>query len=58
MVADELRRQADEFIDLVGLSSKIGRDPNERQERAQKFHPERRPANAVTAGYDEDVLDD
>jgi uncharacterized LabA/DUF88 family protein len=27
MVADELRRQADVFIDLVDLKSKFGRDP-------------------------------
>ena len=27
MVADELRRQADEFIDIVVLQNKIGRDP-------------------------------
>src|SRR3712207_4591192 len=33
MVADELRRQADEFIDLVHLIPKIGRDPSERPER-------------------------
>jgi uncharacterized LabA/DUF88 family protein len=33
MVADELRRQADEFIDLVSLQSKIGRDPSERMGR-------------------------
>jgi uncharacterized LabA/DUF88 family protein len=26
MVADELRRQADVFIDLIGLQSKLGRD--------------------------------
>jgi uncharacterized LabA/DUF88 family protein len=30
MIADELRRQADVFIDLVELRSKIGRDPLER----------------------------
>ncbi len=30
MVADELRRQADEFIDIVQLQNKIGRDANER----------------------------
>src|SRR3982074_2162945 len=35
MVADELRRQADEFVDLVTLQSKIGRDPSERAVRAQ-----------------------
>ena len=33
MVADELRRQADQFIDIVELQSKIGRDPNERPAR-------------------------
>lgn len=30
MIADELRRQADEFIDLVQLLSKIGRDTGDR----------------------------
>ena len=30
MIADELRRQADVFIDLVELRSKIGRDPSDR----------------------------
>jgi uncharacterized LabA/DUF88 family protein len=30
MIADELRRQADVFTDLVKLQSKIGRDPSER----------------------------
>jgi uncharacterized LabA/DUF88 family protein len=33
MVADELRRQADEFIDIVQLVPRIGRDPAERTER-------------------------
>jgi uncharacterized LabA/DUF88 family protein len=36
MVADELRRQADEFIDLAHLIPKIGRDPAERSERAPR----------------------
>jgi uncharacterized LabA/DUF88 family protein len=35
MVADELRRQADEFIDLVHLMPRIGRDPSERLARAE-----------------------
>src|SRR5262249_35066171 len=35
MVADELRRQADEFVDLVSLQARIGRDPAERAMRAQ-----------------------
>jgi uncharacterized LabA/DUF88 family protein len=30
MVADELRRQADAFVDLVELRSKVSRDPLER----------------------------
>jgi uncharacterized LabA/DUF88 family protein len=34
MVADELRRQADHFIDLANLSGRISRDPNERPMRA------------------------
>ena len=33
MVADELRRQADVFLDIVELQSKIGRDPAERAPR-------------------------
>ncbi|MBA5776644.1 NYN domain-containing protein [Stappia sp. F7233] len=34
MIADDLRRQADHFIDLASLSNKIGRDPSERPARA------------------------
>jgi uncharacterized LabA/DUF88 family protein len=33
MVADELRRQADIFLDIVELQGKIGRDPGERAAR-------------------------
>lgn len=40
MVADDLRRQADEFIDLAHLATRVGRDPAERQAR----YVERRPA--------------
>jgi uncharacterized LabA/DUF88 family protein len=43
MVADELRRQADEFIDITHLAPKIGRDPVDRPERSQKPQ-DRRPA--------------
>ncbi len=39
MIADELRRQADEFIDLINLSAKIGRDPSERTQRYQDRRP-------------------
>ncbi len=33
MVADELRRQCDQFVDIVELQGKIGRDPSERPVR-------------------------
>ncbi|MFI4996204.1 MAG: NYN domain-containing protein [Hyphomicrobiales bacterium] len=36
MVADELRRQADEFIDLAHMQKLIGRDPAERAERGER----------------------
>ncbi|WP_127089226.1 NYN domain-containing protein [Aquabacter cavernae] len=36
LIADDLRRQADVFIDLVDLQPKIGRDPSERQGRMQE----------------------
>jgi uncharacterized LabA/DUF88 family protein len=41
MIADELRRQADVFTDLVELQSKLGRDPSERpapRERGESRH--------------------
>ncbi len=43
MVADELRRQADEFIDLVNIANKVGRDQNERAPAG----PDRRPRPAA-----------
>ncbi|MET4024169.1 hypothetical protein ABIC10_009314 [Bradyrhizobium sp. S3.2.12] len=47
MIADELRRQADVFTDLVELQSKLGRDPSERPaSRALGLH-QRFPVNAV-----------
>jgi uncharacterized LabA/DUF88 family protein len=33
MVADELRRQADQFVELADLRDEIGRDPGEREAR-------------------------
>jgi hypothetical protein len=36
MVADELRRQADIFVDIVTLQGKIGRDPSERATREMR----------------------
>lgn len=33
MIADDLRRQADHFIELVSLKAEVGRDPSERAPR-------------------------
>jgi uncharacterized LabA/DUF88 family protein len=41
MVADELRRQADDFLDIASLEKKIGRDPSERAARAPGDSPSR-----------------
>src|ERR1700686_1094107 len=38
MIADELRREADVFTDLVELKSKIGRDPSERSAPPEPRH--------------------
>jgi hypothetical protein len=70
MVADELRRQADIFLDIVELQGKIGRDPSERPPRAPRDDRERserghtpsflqRPAAPQRAGAaDEDFDED
>jgi uncharacterized LabA/DUF88 family protein len=57
MVADELRRQADEFVDLVHLANKIGRDPSERTDRMQRFQ-ERRPAAPIPTHAHEETTED
>lgn len=36
MISDDLRRQADNFIDLMSLKAEIGRDPSERPIRRQE----------------------
>src|SRR5476649_1768391 len=46
MVADELRRQADEFVDLTQMIARIGRDPGERAERAVR-QDHRRPQSQM-----------
>jgi hypothetical protein len=43
MVADELRRQADQFIDLASLQDEIGRDPADRAHREQRRRQEPEP---------------
>jgi uncharacterized LabA/DUF88 family protein len=58
MVADELRRQADIFLDIVELQPKIGRDPAERaarearEPRGERHTPQflQRPAAPQRAG--------
>jgi hypothetical protein len=70
MVADELRRQADQFIDIVELQPKIGRDPAERAAReAREPRGERQhtpqflqrsaaPQRATAAAHDDDFDED
>ena len=41
MISDELRRQADEFVDLASLAGRIGREPGERPARASGEAPTR-----------------
>ena len=38
MISDDLRRQADAFIDLQSLKGEIGREPGERPARRQEQH--------------------
>jgi hypothetical protein len=51
MVADELRRQADQFIDLAELEEQICRDPASRpiREPGQRPMPGRRHAAAAAS---------
>ena len=61
MIADELRRQADVFTDLMELQSKIGRDPSERPApREQRHHAPQFLQRATTMAprSDDDDFDD
>lgn len=49
MIADELRRQADHFLDIATLADTMGRDPAQRPQRPLR---ETAPANGDD-GYDE-----
>ncbi len=49
MVADELRRQADQFVDIVELQNKIGRDPSANGRRASRGNRARRARAAPHA---------
>jgi uncharacterized LabA/DUF88 family protein len=60
MIADELRRQADVFTDLVELQSKLGRDPSERPAPREPRHAPQFLQRATTVaprGGDEDFDD-
>jgi uncharacterized LabA/DUF88 family protein len=50
MIADELRRQADFFVDLASLQQKVGRDPAERAAR----QAEKAPAPAFQDDFEDD----
>ncbi len=50
MIADELRRQADHFIELSSMKAKIGRDPGERVQR----QAERAQASTFEEEFEED----
>src|SRR5258708_3744479 len=59
--ADELRRQADAFTDLVELKSKLGRDPSERPApREPRHHAPQFLQRATTMAprADDDDFDD
>jgi uncharacterized LabA/DUF88 family protein len=61
MIADELRRQTDVFIDLAELKSKIARDPSERPAPRELRHnsPQflQRPIAVAPKGDDDDFED-
>lgn len=59
MIADELRRQADEFVDLAHLMNRIGREVSERPERPERVErqarfAERRSSAATGAAGPQD----
>jgi uncharacterized LabA/DUF88 family protein len=54
MIADELRRQADVFIDLVTLQPTVGRDPSERSAPREPRHGAKFRTSTVPQGNDTD----
>jgi len=54
MVADELRRQADQFIDLADLEQMIGRDQGRPQSRAANARPSPARNVAEPARFDDE----
>ena len=62
MVADELRRQADQFIDLADLENQVGRDPAQRATREPRGYSSRGGAQSgrEPGGYlsDDDLAEE
>jgi uncharacterized LabA/DUF88 family protein len=60
MIADDLRRQADVFTDLMELKSRIGRDPSERPAPREPRHhgPQILQRATTMAPTDDDDFDD
>jgi uncharacterized LabA/DUF88 family protein len=60
MIADELRRQADMFVDLRELQPKVGRDPSERPApREPRFQsPQSSPRSTAIAPQRDDDFND
>jgi uncharacterized LabA/DUF88 family protein len=54
MIADDLRRQTDQFIDLMELRDDIGREPSERDNRRERSAPQQQQQQA---GSFEDFAD-
>ena len=57
MVADELRRQADQFIDLKDLTDEIARDPSDRPQRDQDRPGNGYPESDLGIQSDDDYVD-
>lgn len=53
MVADELRRQTDQFIDLADLRDEIGRDPAEREVRQRERPAAPAPQHQSPGSFEE-----
>jgi uncharacterized LabA/DUF88 family protein len=57
MVADDLRRQGDQFIDLADLRDEIGRDPGERdtRQRDRNYAPPQSPDRNFEEFVDDNI---
>jgi hypothetical protein len=58
MVADELRRQADQFIDLADLETQICRDPGGRPQRDMRTPPPRGNHGMRESFHDDDLSEE